>query len=162
MAEDLLDRVRREIRERRLHAQAASEESRQLEAALRALDGAQPQPTPPVRRERSAPGPRRPRGQTREAILRVISERPGVSAGEIAAVAGVGRAAAQTSLGRLVRQQAIERFAPPGGGSAYRPATPRDPDATPPEGAGETLDDDAPEAAVAETADADSEPSEAD
>ena len=44
MPEELLDRVKREIRERRVRAQAAYEESRQLESALQALEG---QPRPP-------------------------------------------------------------------------------------------------------------------
>ena len=128
MPEELLDRVMREIRERRARAQAAWEESRQLERALQALEGQQDRPAAPrPARPQRARRPRAARGQTREAVLRVVSQRPGVSAAEVAAVAGLERGLIQTTLGRLVRQDEVERFALPSGSSGYRLPSPTPP-----------------------------------
>jgi hypothetical protein len=130
MAEELLDRVLRELRERKARAQAAWEESRRLEAALEALeaDRGRTQPDRPPRARGRPSSSRAPRGQTREAILRAIGERPGTTAAEIAAVACLDRRVTQSTLARLVRQGALERYSPPGGGSAYRlPSPTRDP-----------------------------------
>jgi hypothetical protein len=127
VAEDLLDRVLREVRERKKRAQAAWEESRRLEAALRALEGerSRAQPRRPTTRTRPRPsGGRAPRGQTRDTILRVVAERPGATAAEIATAANLDRRVTQSTLARLVRQGAIERYSPPGGGTAYRPPSP--------------------------------------
>ena len=128
MPEELLDRVMREIRERRARAQAAWQESRQLERALQALEGQQSRPAAsPLARPQRARHPRAARGQTREAVLRVVAQRPGVSAAEVAAVAGLEPGLTQTTLGRLVRQGEVERFALPSGTSGYRlpPHSPR-------------------------------------
>ncbi len=127
MAEELFDRVLREVRERKKRAQAAWEESRRLEAALRALEGqrsrARPQRQTAPTRPRSS-GRRAPRGQTRGAILQVVAERAGATAAEIAAAANLDRRVTQSTLARLARQGAIERYSPPGGGTAYRPPAP--------------------------------------
>jgi hypothetical protein len=132
MAEELLDRVVREIRERRAQAQAAYEESRQLERALRALDGQQDRPVPAGQSARRARASRpsrsrAPRGQTRAAILQVVAERPGTSAAEIAGAAGLERGVTQTTLGRLVHQGAVERVELPSGTSGYRLSSPTPP-----------------------------------
>jgi hypothetical protein len=71
--EEPLDRVVRELRERKARAQAAWEESRRLEAAVRALEreSARSRPQRPASRRRSpSSGGRAPRGQTRDAIGR--------------------------------------------------------------------------------------------
>ena len=79
MAAELLDRVLREVRERKKRAHAAWEESRRLEAALRALEGdqtrAQPR-RPTIRPQPRSSRERAPRGQTRDTVLRVVAERP--------------------------------------------------------------------------------------
>jgi DNA-binding transcriptional ArsR family regulator len=126
MAEDLLERIRREIRERRQAAQAAHEESRRLERALAALRYEPPAASrlvddAPRRQQRSAP--RRPRaapGANREAILAVVHERPGVTAGEIAQVTGIPRSAVSPALSRLAGGGAVERTPLPGGGVGFR------------------------------------------
>jgi len=119
--------VLREVRERNARAQAAWDESHRLEAALRALEGERSRARPPRRTGRTQPrlsAGRAPRGQIRDAILRVVAERPGATAGEIAAAAKVDRRVSQSTLARLARQGAIERYSPPGGGTAYRPPSP--------------------------------------
>jgi DNA-binding transcriptional ArsR family regulator len=123
MAEDLLAR---EIRERRQAAQAAYEESRRLERALAALgsepsatagsvpDSARPPRRPARRRRRAAPG------ANREAILAVVRERPGVSAGEIAQATGIARSTVSPTLSRLIATGAAERTELPAGGVGFR------------------------------------------
>jgi len=125
MAEDLLARVRREIRERRQAAQAAYEESRRLERALAALgsepsatalsgpDSARPPRRPARRRRRAA------QGANREAILAVVRERPGVSAGEIAQATGIARSTVSPTLSRLIAA-GVERTELPAGGAGFR------------------------------------------
>jgi hypothetical protein len=49
-----------------------------------------------------------------------VTERPGATAAEIAGAADL----AQSTLARLARQGALERYAPPGGGTGYRPLQP--------------------------------------
>ena len=127
MAEDLLERVLREIRERKQAAQSAVEESARLEAALAALThdvrgpGADATVTPsrrarrsPQRRKRAAPG------ANRDAILALVRERPGASAGEIAQATGIPRSTVSPTLARLVEGGAIERSQLPGGGIGFR------------------------------------------
>lgn len=127
MAEDLLARVVREIRERSQLAQAAYEESRRLERALAALD---PYPSraggsAPGRRIRSRRPARRraraARGANRDAILAVVRERPGVSAGEIAQATGIARSTVSPTLSRLVVAGTVERTELPSGGVGFRP-----------------------------------------
>jgi hypothetical protein len=127
MAEELFDRVLREVRERKKRAEAAWEESRRLEAALRALEGQRSRPRPQRQTAPTRPrssGRRAPRGQTRGAILQVVAERAGATAAEIAAAANLDRRVTQSTLARLARQGAIERYSPAGGGTAYRPPSP--------------------------------------
>jgi len=125
MAEELLDRVLREIRERRRAAQAAYEESRRLEQALAALEpagrrGRSPAPAPRRRsRERQ---PRAAPGANREAIAALVSERPGVTVGEIAEATDITRSTVTTTLKRLVDAGEIERASLPAGGTGYRAA----------------------------------------
>jgi DNA-binding transcriptional ArsR family regulator len=135
MAEDLLVRVLREIRERKQAAQAAVEESARLERALAALGreprtraaGAEPTRSRPARRQ-SPPRKRAARGANRDAVLAVVHERPGASAGEIAQATGIARSTVPATLARLVDAEAIERTQLPGGGVGFRarPGTPAD------------------------------------
>jgi DNA-binding MarR family transcriptional regulator len=133
MAEQLLDRVLREIRERRRAAEAAYDESGRLEQALAALG--------PPRRTRAAAddisdqrrsGPRRPRaatGANRSAVLALIRDRPGVSAGEVAEATGIARSTVTTTLGRLVDAGEVERSELPGGRTGFSARDAQRPDA---------------------------------
>jgi CRP-like cAMP-binding protein len=123
---DLLDRVLGEIRERKQRAQAAVEESRRLEAALAALERERPESSPRPRRGRrgAAAGRRAPRGANRDAIVGVVSERPGVSAAEIAGATGIARATVGSTLSRLVADGVLEPVELPAGGRGYRLAQP--------------------------------------
>src|SRR5687767_4884970 len=102
MAEELLERVRREIRERKQATQAAVEESRRLERALAALGGAESRvgsrPAASASR-RSSPRRRRAApGANRAAILALVRERPGVTAGEVAQATGIARSTVSPTL----------------------------------------------------------------
>jgi DNA-binding transcriptional ArsR family regulator len=144
MAEELLERVLREIRERRQVAEAAYHESQRLERALAALglasgragadaDGAATRRPSRSRRAAAATGdgepprrrsrPRRSRaapGANRERILALVRERPGVTAGEIAQQTGIGRSSVTTTLGRLVDAGTVQRVELPGGKAGFR------------------------------------------
>jgi DNA-binding transcriptional ArsR family regulator len=139
MPEELLQRVLREIRDRKRAARAACEESRRLEQALAAL-GPSSRSSPrdgdgAVRRRRSrpqgAPGekeggartgrrarPRRSRaapGANRERIVGLVRERPGVTAGEITEATGIARTTVTTTLRRLVDDGEVQRAQRPDG-----------------------------------------------
>src|SRR4051812_35057389 len=103
MPEDLLNRIRREISERKQAAHAAHDESRRLEAALAALQaGTSELGTSTVDRGRGSPRRRRssgaasraPRGQNRRRLLEAVADRPGATVGQLAEVTGVKRATA--------------------------------------------------------------------
>jgi hypothetical protein len=53
-----------------------------------------------------------------------LADRPGATSAEIASAANLDRRMTQSTLARLARQGAVERFTPPGGGTAYRPSSP--------------------------------------
>ena len=63
---------------------------------------------------------RAPRGANREAILRVVGDRPGVSATEIADVTKISRAVTYNTLAKLVEQGQLAKTALPGGQTGYR------------------------------------------
>lgn len=128
---DLLQRIRSEINERLEASRAAIEETARLEAALEALSSAQA-PTP--RRSTTAGSPAAPtsrrtaqtpkrsrarRGANREAVLAAVTERPGASAGEIAASAGVAQNVVYTQLRGLVAAGVVTKRELPSGRSGY-------------------------------------------
>jgi hypothetical protein len=141
---ELLDRIRTEIRERLAASRAAVQEYERLEAALGALggpgaeaaravtgrrvgDGAAGRGGPaqaagrgrgPSAAARRAGG-RAPRGANRAAVLRVVSERPGVTASELASAAGVKRSTLTGLLRTLVQRGELERSQLPGGQTGY-------------------------------------------
>ena len=121
---DLLDRVLREVRERMERSRAAAEESQRLEAALAALDRdrAEPSTAPRPRRGRRRAESRRRarRGANRDAIVGVVSERPGVSAAEVAGATGIARATVTSTLSKLVADGVLDRVELPAGGRGYR------------------------------------------
>jgi hypothetical protein len=65
--------------------------------------------------------PRAPRGANREAIVRVVGERPGVSAAEISDVTKISRAVTYNTLAKLIEQGKIAKTELPGGQTGYKP-----------------------------------------
>ena len=76
----------------------------------------------PARKPRA--GTRAPRGANREAILKLVGERPGVSAAEIADVTKISRAVTYNTLSKLVLQGLLAKSELPGGQTGYQPAPP--------------------------------------
>jgi hypothetical protein len=127
LADDLIERTTRELKERIAALESAVEELPRLKAALAALEGDASPPTPgrrgPGRPRRSngngngssgggSPRRRRPRGANREAIMAVIQSRPGVSVGEVANVVakeGVGKATTYTTVNKLTKDGLITK-----------------------------------------------------
>jgi hypothetical protein len=62
---------------------------------------------------------RSPRGANREAVLAVVRERPGVSAGELAAASGVSGPTLYSLLGRLTARGEVAKRELPGGQAGY-------------------------------------------
>jgi DNA-binding transcriptional ArsR family regulator len=116
---DLLTRIRTDLDARLDELRPQIEEIPRLEAALKALDEADGG-TPSRRRRSSSNGRKRratrgetrkraPRGQNREAILRVISERHGVSAGEVANATKIAKPTVYTTISKLLKEGAVKR-----------------------------------------------------
>ena len=129
---DLLERIHREIRERLAASRAAVEESARLEAALEALAGAQTSDGAAARSATPAPAGqsarrRAPRGANRGAVLAAVAERPGTSAGEIAASSGVTRRVVDAQLRQLVTEGLLVKRDLPSGRSGYSPAPSEEP-----------------------------------
>jgi|SRR3954449_3917039 hypothetical protein len=133
MPEALLDQILREIRERMREARGAYQESQRLERALAALDAradgtvgaSRSQPArarPKQTRGRSgrASSARARRGANREAILAVVTKRPGATAREIADATGIARTTVASTVTRLAANGALERSELPGGGVGFR------------------------------------------
>jgi hypothetical protein len=138
----LLEKIHAEIRERLQRSEAAVKEYELLEAALAALGGPvadrEPRPAaaPAAPARRAAPKSRRasaasraPRGANREAVLRVLAERPGVSATELSSASGVERTVLYALLNRLVERGEVLKESLPGGTSGF--SLPREPSAFP-------------------------------
>jgi hypothetical protein len=124
---DLLDRILQEIRDRKEAARAAYEESERLQRALAALETDQsPRGDSRARRRGGgggATGRRRSRaapGTNRAATLGLVDERPGVTAGELAAASSIAHATVSTTVACLVRGGVVERIELPGGGVGFR------------------------------------------
>jgi MarR family protein len=134
---DLLDRIKTEIHERLEESRAAVAEYERLEAARRALDGSggstatrgsarRTQRAAPRQRStgrRGSARQRAPRGANRDAVLRVVSERPGVTTAELAVASGVDRNTLYALLANLTKRGELERRRLPGGKAGY--AAPR-------------------------------------
>src|SRR3954451_9441489 len=115
MAEDLLQRILHEVRERKEAARAAYEESVRLQAALDALgDGGSARAATTT--VTAAPVRRTPRGENRRRILEVVEGRPGASAGEVAQVTGIARPTVASTLAKLASDGEVERVDRPAGG----------------------------------------------
>ena len=128
---DVIGDLRRDLEgrlkevERQLDAyQPLLREREQLQEALAeaavlgrsARGAARGQGARPARKSRT----RAPRGANREAILRVVGDRPGVSATEIADVTKISRAVTYNTLAKLVEQGQLAKTELPGGQTGYR------------------------------------------
>lgn len=128
MSELLLPRLKQEIQARLAELRPLVEEAEQLEAAKAALlarsdvpaPAAQP-PSPASRRSATrngtgrrarsrrgagsgdGGGDRAPRGANRDAILKLVEERPGVSVAEIASVTKIAKPTVATTVSKLKR-----------------------------------------------------------
>jgi sugar-specific transcriptional regulator TrmB len=71
---------------------------------------------------RKSGGTRAPRGANREAILKVVGDRPGVTATEIADVTKISRAVTYNTLAKLVEQGKLAKTELPGGQTGYKAA----------------------------------------
>jgi sugar-specific transcriptional regulator TrmB len=115
--DDLITRTKRELRDRIAELESIADELPRLKRALAALEGeAAPAAAPARRREAgsagAARGRRRPRGANRDAILAVVSSRPGVSVGEVANVVageGVKKNVVYTTVNKLVKDGLITK-----------------------------------------------------
>ena len=150
---ELLDRIRVEISTRLTELRPLVDEHRRLEAALRALSeptSKAPAPPPvssPVRASPRArakaparPRKRAPRGANREAVLRVVTDRPGATSAELAALSGVERNTLNGLLARLVKAGELQARQLPTGRTGYAlvDAGPAAPAAAAPAGVDET------------------------
>ena len=123
MAADLLDRILGELRERLRVSRAAYEESQRLKAALSALgERSSRHATLASSRPARQRAARAPRGENLRRIREVVDQRPGASAGEIAGTTGITRATVASTLGKLTRDDELEKTQLPGGGVGYRRA----------------------------------------
>jgi DNA-binding transcriptional ArsR family regulator len=105
---DLLARQKRDITtrlktvERELGGVEALEDERdELRAALRALDG--------VAVHSPHAGRKPPRGASRKAILDLVAQSPGVTAGDVVEATGMPRTTAAATLTQLRRAGALEK-----------------------------------------------------
>jgi DNA-binding PadR family transcriptional regulator len=79
--------------------------------------------TPPRARAATSTRKRAPRGANREAVVRVVAERPGVTARELASASQVTGGTLYTLLRRLTEDGTLEKRALPGGQAGYALAT---------------------------------------
>lgn len=118
---DLVGQIQRDIEKRLQELRPLLEEKERLEAVLAALTNGHGAPAATATRSRSsAPssGPRAPyaggksrrapRGANREAILKVVRERPGVSAAEVAAITRIAKPTVHTTISQLKRKGILE------------------------------------------------------
>jgi len=134
---DVIAGLRRDLEERLkdIERQLADHEPllrerEQLEAALARPPFAAAAPARPAAKRapavRKPAAKRAPRGANREAILKVVDERPGASAAEISAATKIARPVTYNTLAKLVEQGQLEKTELPGGQTGYKPATPAD------------------------------------
>ena len=148
---DLLDRIRAEISSRLCELRPLVDDHRRLDGALQALREqtskaavAPPAGSPARGRGRvrvkapARPRKRTPRGANREAVLRAVTDRPGATSAELAAVSGVGRNTLNGLLARLVKDGELQKRSLPTGRMGYALSDVR---AAPPAGAASTSDE---------------------
>jgi sugar-specific transcriptional regulator TrmB len=115
MPDDLLTRIRKEIDARLEQLTPVADEIRRLEAARQALDGAQATPlnhnrnSTPRRSSTARRRERAPRGANREAILKLIAERPDVGSAELASKTGIPKPTVYATLRALAKDGLVEK-----------------------------------------------------
>jgi sugar-specific transcriptional regulator TrmB len=116
-----LERRLEEIDRQLAEVQPLMREQEQIRAALaRPPFAGNSRPVSAPTRPSSRKSRRRaPRGQNREAILSVVSSRPGVSATEIAEVTKISRAVTYNTLAKLVSRGEVAKTELPGGQTGY-------------------------------------------
>jgi DNA-binding transcriptional ArsR family regulator len=119
---DLVGQIQRDIEKRLQELRPLIEEKEQLEAVLAALTngagtgGGASAPRARATTTRSAgrapyaggKSRRAPRGANREAILKVVRERPGVSASEVASITRIAKPTVHTTISQLKRKGILE------------------------------------------------------
>lgn len=117
---DLVGQIQRDIEKRLQELRPLIEEKERLEAVLAALTNGHAAAAPSAGRARpsgsAAPrapyagGKRRraPRGANREAILKLVGERPGISATEVADATGIAKPTVHTTISQLKRKGILE------------------------------------------------------
>lgn len=133
---DLLESIRRELHERLETLRPLVGEYERLQAAEQALTsagssparkaGGEPRTAAPRRAGRSSPTRRASspaeRAATREKVLAIVSERPGVTKAELKAAARLSSAGVAQNLRRLIEGGEIREETLPGGETGYRAA----------------------------------------
>jgi predicted HTH transcriptional regulator len=119
---DLVAQIQRDIEKRLKELRPLIEEKEQLEAVLAALNGesvpngstasvsrARPRAASPARAPYAGGKSRRaPRGANREAILKIVGERPGISAAEVAEITNIAKPTVHTTISQLKRKGILE------------------------------------------------------
>jgi DNA-binding transcriptional ArsR family regulator len=121
---DLVGQIQRDIEKRLQELRPLIEEKDQLEAVLSALSGdyvpANGGGSAPARPRARAAAPagrapyaggrsrRAPRGANREAILKLVGERPGISAAEVAEITNIAKPTVHTTISQLKRKGILE------------------------------------------------------
>ncbi|MDO8189123.1 winged helix-turn-helix domain-containing protein [Conexibacter sp. JD483] len=122
---ELVGQIQRDIERRLRELRPLIEEKEQLEAVLAALSGDYSAPaanggaagrarvrtsaTPTGRAPYAGGKTRRaPRGANREAILKLVGERPGISAAEVAEITNIAKPTVHTTISQLKRKGILE------------------------------------------------------
>jgi predicted HTH transcriptional regulator len=117
---ELVGQIQRDIEKRLRELRPLIEEKEQLEAVLAALNGEYSAPAGGRARTRTAAAPsgrapyaggrsrRAPRGANREAILKLVGERPGISAAEVAEITNIAKPTVHTTISQLKRKGILE------------------------------------------------------
>lgn len=119
---ELVGQIQRDIEKRLRELRPLIEEKEQLEAVLAALNGDYGAPangggrgrtrataTPSGRAPYAGGKSRRaPRGANREAILKLVGERPGISAAEVAEITNIAKPTVHTTISQLKRKGILE------------------------------------------------------
>lgn len=119
---DLVGQIQRDIEKRLAELRPLIQEKEQLEAVLAALSGdfngngsSGSSPRRAARASSGARAPyaggkqrRAPRGANREAILKIVAERPGVSAAEVAEITNIAKPTVHTTISQLKRKGILE------------------------------------------------------
>lgn len=118
---DLVAQIQRDIEKRLKELRPLIDEKEQLEAVLAALNGehagngtasaprSRARSVAPARAPYAAGKSRRaPRGANREAILKIVGERPGISAAEVAEITNIAKPTVHTTISQLKRKGILE------------------------------------------------------